>query len=186
MLRSLILAAGLLAAAPAFADTAQETRLRNAINWETMFKLYPQRALEAREEGVVGFLVKLDSAGHPTECKITHTSGHPLLDQETCNLITLHAEFKAPAGLSQSQIGTYEGAINWKLPADAGSAVAVPVAMKAGEGPEKTICKRVTKTGSLVATERVCMTKNEWQRASDESREPWDEMQGRKGMTSGN
>jgi hypothetical protein len=48
------------------------------------------------------------------------------------------------------------------------------------------ICKRVKKTGSLVATERVCLSQTEWDRASAQSREPWDEMQGRKGMTSGN
>lgn len=57
-------------------------------------------------------------------------------------------------------------------------AVAAPAAQaktkdapeKAVDAADKVICKRFTKTGSLVDSERVCKTKAEWQRDRDELR----------------
>jgi hypothetical protein len=54
------------------------------------------------------------------------------------------------------------------------------------EASEKMICKRVPATGSNVATERVCATRRDWDKARSETREGWDELQGRKGSTNGN
>ena len=50
------------------------------------------------------------------DCKVTHSSGHPLLDQETCKVITLNAMFKPDPNLAPSQTKTHEGMIAWKLP----------------------------------------------------------------------
>jgi TonB family protein len=184
--RSILLGLGLLAAVPAFAQAPSPNAGKNAMNWEALVKLYPPRALAAREEGLVGFLVKLDSKGHPTECRVTHSSGHPLLDEETCELITLHAVFKPAQGVSGTQLSTHQGVVNWKLPTSTSSTLISPKPLTAAAAPEKVVCKRVPRTGSNAGFERVCMTKNEWQRSTDESRQPWDEMQGRKGLTSGN
>ena len=52
--------------------------------------------------------------------------------------------------------------------------------------PQKMVCKRVPVIGSNVATERVCVPREEWQKVSDEARSMWEELQGRKGSTSGN
>lgn len=156
------------------------------MNWETLVKLYPPRALAAREQGTVGFVVKLDSTGQPTECRVTQSSGFPLLDQETCQLITLHAVFKPAAGISGSQVSTHQGVVTWKLPPTAASGLAAIKPVKVAEAPEKMICKKIAATGSNVRTERVCMTRTDWLRASDESRKEWEDMQGKKGMTSGN
>jgi protein TonB len=182
----LVLAAGLMAAVPSFAQVASSGGVANATQWNTMFKLYPPRALAAREQGRVGFVVKLDSKGHPTECRVTQSSGFPLLDQETCQLITLHAVFKPAAGVSGSQVSTHEGAVNWQLPRVAASPAAVAAKpVKAAEAPRKTICRRVAATGSHVRSERVCMSARDWDRASEEVRKEWDELQGRKGSTNG-
>ncbi|WP_277982005.1 hypothetical protein [Sphingomonas phyllosphaerae] len=60
------------------------------------------------------------------------------------------------------------------------AAVAVPAARerarprdaaeKAADRADKMVCKRFTKTGSLVDRVRVCKTKNEWQRDRDNLR----------------
>lgn len=158
-------------------STSSDRALRDANNWDVLHKLYPPRALAAGEEGLVGFTVRIDASGSPTLCKITHSSGHPLLDLETCQLIMVHATFKRPEGVSLSQQRSYEGVVNWKLPATAQSAVpAIPKPVTEAAAGEALICKRIPKTGSNAAFERKCMTKSEWQRASDDARNVWDRL----------
>ena len=178
---------GFVASVPAFAQTPDVATARNAKNWDTLMKLYPPRALAAREQGLVGFTVKLDKDGQPTECQVTHSSGHPLLDQETCQLITLHVVFKPTGAASGSQVSTHQGVINWQLPSSGPlAAAAPPKSVKVANAPEKVVCKRVPKTGSNVATERVCMTRRDWQTSSEDSRREFEDLQGKKGATSGN
>ena len=148
--------------------------IRDEKNWSVLHKLYPARALAAREEGLVGFAVKIDARGNPTSCKITHTSGHPLLDLETCKLIMVHAIFKRPPGATPSQQRSYEGVVNWKLPDSPRSSVPEPPRPIArAEAPEELICKDIRLTGSNVASERKCMSKSEWERLSQETKEPF-------------
>jgi hypothetical protein len=45
-------------------------------------------------------------------------------------------------------------------------------AERAADSPEKLICKRFPKTGSLIGNERICKTKADWQRERDELRTP--------------
>jgi TonB family protein len=184
-IRIWVLAVGLATAVPGVAQ-APDANARNRVNWETLFKHYPPRALAAREQGMVRFAVKLDNQGHPTECLVTQSSGFPLLDEETCRLITLHAMFKPPVAMSHSQASTFQGAINWQLPRVAAATPAATVKpAKAAEAPKKTICRRIAATGSNVRSERVCMSARDWDRASEEVRKDWDELQGRKGSTNG-
>lgn len=158
----------------------EKKALRDATNWAMLHKLYPPRALAAGEEGMVGFAVKIDSSGNPTSCKITHTSGHPLLDLETCKLIMVNATFKRPANVSPSQQRSYEGVVNWRLPTTSASAVpATPKPIAESAAPEELVCKKVSRTGSLVAVERICMPKSEWQRTSDASAQYLRQVQGR-------
>lgn len=179
--RSLILAGTLLVAAPALADAPAQS----SSNWEVFQKLYPKRAIAAREEGAVGFKVTLDSKGEVTGCQVTHSSGYPLLDQETCQLVTLHAQFSPDPGLGVSQTKTHEGVIAWKLPAST-AALSAPKMIAEGKAPEKVVCKKVPRTGSLASFDRTCMTPREWAKQADESRQPYEELQGKKGSTSGN
>lgn len=186
-IKSVILAAAMLGAAPVLAQAPDSKAANNAKNWEAFQQLYPARAILAREEGLVGFKVKIDAAGSPAECVVTHTSGHPLLDNETCQLIMKHATFKRPEGASLSQERFYEGVVNWKLPTTPVSKTfAAPKPVAAGTGPEKIICKRRLKTGSNAEYERTCLTRREWDRAQAETQDTWGDMQGKKGMTNGN
>ncbi|MBY9064127.1 hypothetical protein K7957_14390 [Sphingomonas yunnanensis] len=43
-------------------------------------------------------------------------------------------------------------------------------AERAADAPDKVICKRFAKTGSLIGNERVCKTKADWQRDREELR----------------
>jgi len=113
LIRSVIAGACLLAAPAALAQPADQKAGQNALNWEIFQKLYPKRAIAAREEGAVGFVVDLDSKGEVTRCKVTHSSGHPLLDEETCQLVTLHAQFTPDPALGPSQTKSHQGLIAW-------------------------------------------------------------------------
>src|SRR5690349_14410562 len=108
--------------------------------WESFLKFYPPRAIAAKEEGAVGFKVTLDSKGQVAGCEVTHSSGYPRLDDETCQIIALHAQFSPDANISASQVRTHEGLIAWKLPtSSAGLATPKPVE---ASGLDKVICKK--------------------------------------------
>ena len=151
--------------------------------FENLLKLYPKRALEAREQGLVGFKLTLDYAGHPTACEVTHTSGFPLLDNETCGLLLMHVTYQPPRDAEGNRLRSFTttGAMNWRLP----GARLVTEATKVAEAEpgQKRICKRTPRTGSLAGFDRVCMTAREWDRQRAESRDSVAGMQG-KGHTS--
>lgn len=183
--RSFAIVAGLLVSAPSLAQAPSQQADKGASNWDVFLKLYPPRALAAKEEGAVGFTVTLDSKGDVTDCQVTHSSGHPLLDQETCKLVTMNAVFKPDPALGLSQTKTHEGLINWRLP-NSTATLAAPRAVATNEAPEKLVCKKTQKTGSIAGYERTCMTPTEWAKQSDAMKADWQDIQGKKGSTSGN
>ena len=184
LIRSVIAGACLLAAPAALAQPADQKAGQNALNWEIFQKLYPKRAIAAREEGAVGFVVDLDSKGEVTRCKVTHSSGHSLLDEETCQLVTLHAQFTPDPALGPSQTKSHQGLIAWKLPQSTTSLEA-PKPVPVSAAPEEVLCKKTLRPGTLAAFERTCMTPTEWARQSDEMKQPYADVQGKKGSTSG-
>ena len=174
----------LLSAAPALTPAPDPQAAQNAINWDIFQKLYPRRAIEAREQGAVGFTVTLDNKGEVVGCKVTHSSGHPLLDEETCKLITMNAVFKPDPALGPSQTKSHEGMIAWKLPQWA-TTLAPPTPIAPELAPEKMVCKKTLRTGTLASFERTCMTPTEWAKQSQDMKQPYEDMQGKKGSTSG-
>ena len=56
-----------------------------------------------------------------------------------------------------------------------------PVAPAAA--PEQVVCKKVLRVGTLAAYERTCLTPSQWARQSDEMKQPYEDMQGRKGSS---
>jgi TonB family protein len=184
--RSVLAAAAVMFVVPTLAKSQEAKAARETLNWDILQKLYPRRALLAREEGAVGFTVTLDNKGEVTGCQVTHSSGHPLLDEETCKIITMNAQFKPDFNLGPSQIRTHEGMIAWKLPATEATAVlAPPQPMSVPDAPEKIVCKKTVRAGTLAGFERTCMTPTEWAKQSDRQKEPWADVQGKKGSTSG-
>ena len=181
---SLFLAA-LLMGQPALADQASDQRAaQNALNWDIFLKLYPKRALEAREEGAVGFIVTLDNKGEVTRCQVTHSSGHPLLDEETCQIVTLHAQFNPDPNLGPSQTKTHEGLIAWKLPAST-TVLEPPKPVAVAKAPEQVVCKKSVRVGTLAAFERTCMTPSEWARHDADMKRDWGKLQTEHGQACG-
>lgn len=158
-----------------------------AKNWDTLMKLYPKRALAAGQQGLVAFKLTLDRDGHPTECQVTHSSGHKLLDDETCELLMMHAEYKPPRDSEGNRLAIFrtEGVINWRIPGRA-EKLTNPTKIAKTDPLEKKICKRSIKTGTVAGYERICMTVRDWETQRAESVDGIAEIQGKKGHTSGN
>ena len=180
-----ILGLALVVAATAQAETPEQRNARLAQNWETLQQYYPARARKAGEQGLVGFNIRIDKDGQPTNCEVTHSSGFRHLDDETCQLVLIHAKFKPMKDAQGHKINfETEGVVNWQIPGASGPSVPLaPVAVTMANAPEKMICKRNVKIGTLAGSERTCMTKRDWERMSDEMMAPYEEWQGSKGFT---
>lgn len=164
------------------APAQERVRIDQSKNWDVFHKLYPKRALAARQQGLVGFSLTLDRAGHPTECQVTHSSGHKLLDDETCELLMMHAVFKPPKDADGNLVNNFRtgGVINWRIP---GAPQTATTAKEVKADPlEKKICKRTPRTGSLAGFERRCYTVREWAKTRDEALGDMDEAR-RRGWT---
>jgi len=67
---------------------------------------YPPRAVQERQQGVVGVAVLVDEAGQPTECKITRSSGHVELNVVSCKHL-MKARFDPALGADGQPIKSY-------------------------------------------------------------------------------
>jgi TonB family protein len=183
-----ILGLAFVVAATAQAETPAEQSARLAQNWSTLQQHYPARARKAGEQGLVGFSIRIDKSGQPTNCEVTHTSGYRQLDDETCQLVLIHAKFKPVKDAQGNKINfVTEGVVNWQIPgAEGPSTPAIPAAVTAENAPEKMICKSNVKIGTLAGSERTCMSKRDWLRMTDEMKAPYDDFQGRYGFTTCN
>ena len=179
----LILAFAMLTSATAQARTVVDGQAKN---WEVFSRLYPKRALDAGEHGLVAFKLTLDRKGHPTACQVTHTSGYPRLDAETCEILLMHVEYQRPKGADGQNLAIFhtEGVLNWRLP-NGKANLKSPAKLAVVDPSDKKVCKRQLRTGSLAGWERVCMTAREWDRGRAETR-TWLEQETSRGHTRGN
>ena len=184
MTRSIsVLTLGSLLASPALAAPAKNPEQMRQLS-ELVFKHYPPGALARGEQGAVYFVVTLDREAHPTSCQVTHGSGHPLLDEETCDLIVKNAVFTSVRDANgRATKSVHEGVVYWRIPGTPAPSVA-PVALTQATAPEKRICKKSVRTGTIAGVERTCLTQAEWTQRETQTRELFDELQGRKGSTS--
>lgn len=168
------------------AETRYERAARETHNAEVLHRYYPASAIAAGQQGPVHFLVSLDRDGIPTACDITGSSGHATLDTATCDLILLHARFKAPSSAEGGKIAMiHKGVINWTLPGSDPKKVTATVVAAKTDPLDRRVCKRALKAGSQIVYERTCMTVREWQTDGDETRQFWQELQGKKGWSAG-
>lgn len=182
------LATLMLLSSATYAQSADPAKaMRDAANDAVILKNYPAASLAAGEQGSVFFLVSMAADGEPTGCEVTRSSGYPRLDEATCRLMLVQAKFakKQQPGATRSQVMRHEGVVNWKIPGAAADA-AKPIQVASVISPmDKKVCKKTTEIGTLARVTRTCLTRREWLTQSDESRQPWEEWQGRKGMTTG-
>jgi protein TonB len=149
---------------------------------EIVFQNYPPRALAAGEQGPVYFIVKLDDHASPTSCEVTHGSGYPQLDSETCNMIVQYATFRSVLGADGKPTkSTHEGVVYWRIPGTPAPEIN-PIPVTAATAPEPQICKRTPRAGTLSGFNRQCMTKREWDLATRRTQDHWGEYQGRYGQ----
>lgn len=172
MLQSLLLAAIAMSAAP-----PQSLQTKNG---EFIFSQYPPRARAAGEQGAVRFSAEVDPKGNVMACKVTAGSGFDRLDQETCDLIVDHARFTPTLDKDgKARSAVHDGVVNWRIP---GAAAAVS-STASKRSPDQVVCKRQSKTGSLVSNSRLCMTRREWVAYAERNQNEWGEMQGRFGSS---
>lgn len=80
---------------------------------------YPTAALRQELQGITGFRVTVGPDGFVTDCVITQSSGTPILDQATCQLVTRRARFYPGLDASGKETtGTYANRIRWIIPQD--------------------------------------------------------------------
>jgi TonB family protein len=170
----------LIAAAFATSGTASPDQSVQTKNGEFIFSQYPPRALAAGEQGSVRFRAEVDAKGNVLACKVTATSGYKRLDSETCDLIVDHATF-APTLDSEgkTRAAVHDGIVNWRIPGLAADGTQIA----SGPSPDQIICKRQTKTGSLVSHSRLCMTRKQWVAYAEHNQDEWGSMQGRQGSS---
>ena len=80
---------------------------------------YPARDLREGNQGVTSFTLVIDANGKVQSCTVTASSGHPGLDQRTCEKVAQRAHFEpATDGEGHRVAGSYSNAIRWQIPQD--------------------------------------------------------------------
>jgi len=157
------------------ANADPEQAVRTSTNGEFIARHYPPRALKAREQGKVGFRLVVEPDGSLGTCDVTESSGSNALDNETCELILRYARLTPVRNEDGRAVRAVQnGYINWKLPANAPQiASASP---STGQSPDRIICKRTARTGSLVARTKQCMSARQWAEAARIARNTADQI----------
>lgn len=78
---------------------------------------YPLEAIRNHWEGTVIVDLTIDPQGSVSACQIAQSTGHKLLDDTTCDLITKRAKFKPATDSEGSPIeGRVRTPLRWRLP----------------------------------------------------------------------
>lgn len=78
---------------------------------------YPAQALLEHWEGKVWFTLDVGADGHVTRCTVRASSGHKVLDDQTCYLMQSRAIFTPGHDAAGKTIpSTYTSSVTWKIP----------------------------------------------------------------------
>lgn len=67
--------------------------------------------------GLARFRLEIAANGRVTDCTVTGSTGHGVLDTATCKLVTQRARFEpARSGTGEAVASSYSGAVLWQLP----------------------------------------------------------------------
>ena len=84
--------------------------------WLSYFD-YPPIAIKERMTGRVGFRLRVSKLGRVSECNITVSSGHALLDETTCKGLQRRARFLPATDEKGLPVeGTYTSSVRWAIP----------------------------------------------------------------------
>jgi TonB family protein len=161
MLSLLLMVLPALTTSISLASVDGEQGVRISKNGEFIARYYPQRALKAREQGKVGFRLVVEPDGSLGSCEVTATSGSNALDNETCELIVRYARLTPVRNADGRAVrATQDGYINWRLPKHAPQLASA--AASTGRDPDRIICRKSIKTGSLISRTKQCMSAKQW------------------------
>jgi protein TonB len=102
---------------PPSAPPKSATPRGNPGSWATTND-YPARALREEREGTTTFRVSVGADGRVTDCQVTGSSGHPDLDQATCDNVRRRARFNPAMENGQATTGSYSNRVRWVIPKD--------------------------------------------------------------------
>src|SRR5437588_8827816 len=89
---------------------------------------YPTDAARQRIQGSVGFEIDVDANGNAGECRITKSSGQPVLDKATCDIVRARAHFDPAHDKGGKPVaGRYSTNTVWLLLDDWGIPEATPI-----------------------------------------------------------
>jgi TonB family protein len=89
---------------------------------------YPADAARRKIQGSVGFEVDVDANGNAGECRITRSSGQPVLDKATCDVVRARAHFEAAHDKGGKPVaGRYSTSTIWLLDDWGGIPEATPI-----------------------------------------------------------
>ena len=167
------------------APGASDQMVRASQNGEFLWKYYPPGALKRGEQGRVAFKLTIEPTGTVSTCDVTESSGFAALDKETCDIMGLYARV-APVRSADGRAirAVQDGFIVWKLPPGA-TQMASASTKKTMPKPDGLVCRKDTKTGSLIATTTQCMTRAEWKEQDAVNRQAVDQMGLGKGYCDG-
>jgi protein TonB len=160
------------------APDANDQMVRGDKNGEFLWKYYPPGAAKRGEQGRVAFRLTVEPTGVISTCDVTESSGFKVLDDETCEIMSLYAQLKPPRNSEGRAVRAQQnGFIVWRLPP--GATQLASARTKTMPKPDQMICRKDITTGSLIATTKQCMTRAEWTRANADMRDHWEGLQGR-------
>jgi TonB family protein len=160
-----------LVATDSGAPASSDQMVRAARNGEFLWKYYPPGALKRGEQGRVAFKLTIEPTGTVSTCDVTESSGFKSLDKETCDIMGLYARVEPVRSADGRAVrAVQDGFIVWKLPPGA-TQVATASTRRTMPKPDQLVCRKDTKTGSLIATTTQCLTRAEWARQEKEMRD---------------
>jgi len=175
-----------LAATDSGATQSADQMVHAQKNGEFLWKYYPQGALKRGEQGRVAFKLTIEPTGTIATCDVTESSGFKALDAETCDIMGLYARVEPVRNSDGRAIrATQNGFIVWKLPPGAVK-VASASGSKTMRKPSQLICRKDIETGSLIATTRQCLTKEQWARQQSQTKQNFEQLQGKDTIMQGN
>lgn len=77
---------------------------------------YPPEAVRHHWQGVSHYALTIEADGRISDCQITRSSGHQVLDDETCSLLLERARFLPAHDADGKPVRSVkEGQIGWRL-----------------------------------------------------------------------
>jgi hypothetical protein len=119
---------------------------------------------QRENKGLYASVRKSMKRGTSSTARLSRAAVMRRLDNETCDLIIDHASFRLTLDSEgKARAAVHDGVVNWRIPgAPAPATAPVKAASASGRSPDEVVCRRITRTGSLVAHSRLCLTPRQW------------------------